>query len=398
MSTARDAVAVTGIGIKSPLGCNLDAVQRSLEECRSCLSPLSLFDIDIQPAPTVCQITGALHVQNRKGFRYSRTDQLAILSARDAAGSIRDMTQCGVVLATTVGGLTAVRPAVASDPRGCYRGGDFSLLTSYQPGHVTDAVAADLGTAGPRCALSVACASGAIAISTGAQMLLDGSTSLVLAGGSDALCRFTLSGFNALQALDPDPCIPFDCERKGLNIGEGAAILAMEPLPAARERGAGVIAVLRGWGMSNDAYHPTAPHEGGAGLALCMERAMRKAGIGPNDVDFVNAHGTGTPLNDAAEAKAYERVFRDRREAIPVSSTKSYVGHNLAAAGAIEAVATIASLRSGLLFPTLRLKNPLDSNNVDWIKRQPRRTRPSVGMTVSAGFGGSNACLIFSLA
>jgi 3-oxoacyl-[acyl-carrier-protein] synthase II len=156
------------------------------------------------------------------------------------------------------------------------------------------------------------------------------------------------------------------------------------------------LAVLRGWAMTNDAFHPTAPHDQGRGLTACMLSAMKMAGVTPDEVGYVNAHGTGTPLNDGAETKAYESAFGVRSRPIPVSSTKSYFGHCLGAAGALEAAVTISAIRSGTLFPTLRLNDPIDSPYIDWLVREPRYESLPLAMTVSAGFGGSNAVLIFA--
>jgi 3-oxoacyl-(acyl-carrier-protein) synthase len=234
-----------------------------------------------------------------------------------------------------------------------------------------------------------------MAIALAANMLLDGAAPMVLAGGSDGLCPFTLSGFNSLQALDAEPCRPFDRNRKGLNIGEGAAVLVLETSDHAARRAAPVLAVLRGWAMSNDASHPTAPHKDGAGLALCIGRALEMAACGIDEVGYVNAHGTGTPLNDIAETRAYESAFAGRRRPIPVSSTKSYFGHCLGAAGALEAAITVLAMRNGALFPTLRLSDPIESDQVDWLRGELRRQPLPVAMSVSAGFGGSNAALVF---
>ena len=218
---------------------------------------------------------------------------------------------------------------------------------------------------------------------------------MILAGGSDALCPFTLSGFNSLQALDAEPCRPFDQNRKGLNLGEGSAVLVMETLASAKARGAEGLAVLCGWAMTNDASHPTAPHKEGIGLAACIRLAMEMASVGADEIGYVNAHGTGTPLNDIAETHAYEAAFRERSSPIPVSSTKSYFGHCLGAAGALEAAITIMAIHSGALLPTLRLTDPIASPGVDWLRGEVRRQPLPLAMSVSVGFGGSNAALIF---
>jgi 3-oxoacyl-[acyl-carrier-protein] synthase II len=252
-----------------------------------------------------------------------------------------------------------------------------------------------LGIHGPRCAVSAACASSAMAIALAANMLLDGAAPMMLAGGSDALCPFTLSGFSSLQALDPKPCRPFDQNRSGLNLGEGAAVLVLETLAGAAAHNANILAVLRGWAMTNDAFHPTAPHEQGNGLADCMRLAMKVAEVSGDEIGYVNAHGTGTPLNDIAETHAYEAVFHGRSRPIPVSSTKSYFGHCLGAAGALEAAITIAAVRCGALLPTLRLTDPIVSPGVDWLRGEVRRESLPLAMSVSAGFGGSNTALIF---
>ena len=270
--------------------------------------------------------------------RYSRTDQLAVLAARDAiANSGRDISSfrdSGVLMANTVGGLTEIDAGIAKDPAAWFRHpGRLSRGTSFPIAHVADAVGEHFGIRGPRCAISVACASGAMSIALAANMLLDRAAPVILAGGSDPLCAFTLSGFNFPASVRSKSHRPFDQNRNGLNLGEGSAVLVLETLAGATARNAKVLAVLRGWAMTNDAFHTTAPHKEGNGLADCIRLSMEMAEVGGDEIGYVNAHGTGTPLNDSAEANAYDNAFRGRKQPIPVSSTKSYIGHCLGAAG-----------------------------------------------------------------
>jgi 3-oxoacyl-(acyl-carrier-protein) synthase len=398
MNDPLKTIVVTGVGVVSPYGIGMERLQAGVLSGKCCLEPAK----DLYPGfvGSTAHI-GDLPLQAEDaGFRYSRSDRLAMLAARDAVanldGGSAAFRECGVVMASTVAGLSEIDPAIAEDPAGWYRrGGGLARATTYPPSRVADSVGEHLGVYGPRCAVSAACASGAMAIALSANLLLDGAAPMMLAGGSDALCPFTLSGFNSLQALDAEPCRPFDQNRKGLNLGEGAAVLVLERLDGALARHANVLAVLRGWAMTNDAFHSTAPHAQGNGLADCMRLCMEMAEVSGEEIGYVNAHGTGTPLNDIAETHAYEAVFGGRSSPIPVSSTKSYFGHCLGAAGALEAAITIAAVRCDALLPTLRLTDPIESASVNWLRGEVLRQTLPLAMSVSAGFGGSNAALIF---
>lgn len=400
MDRGSGRVAITGIGVISPFGAGFDAMSDGLLQRRSCLAPLTIFDSGLESVPMVGEVRELPAISEHKGFRLSRTDRLAVLAALDAAKAVsgaRDFAESGAVIATTVGGLTEILPSILANPAHYYHAGGFASVTAYPAYHPADAVGAWLGLHGPCWGVSVACASGAVAIALAAASVLAGEVPMMLAGGSDALASYTLSGFNSLQALDPDPCCPFDKNRKGLNLGEGAAVFVLETVEHAMARQAPILAFLRSWAMTNDAFHQTAPDEQGRGLAQCITESMTMAGLGPDAISYVNSHGTGTPLNDVAEVKAYESAFQARRLPIPVSSTKSYFGHCLGAAGALEAGVTIASMRNSALFPTLRLADPIESPAVDWLAGEPRHQALLFAMTVSAGFGGSNASLIFEL-
>jgi len=393
----QKTIVVTGVGVVSPYGIGLDCLQAGMLSGNCCLDPAK----DLYPGfeGTTAQVRELPFPAEGFNSRYSRTDRLAALAAQDAVaasdGEISAFRDAGVVMASTVAGLTEIDPGIAADPAGWYRRGGLARAASYPVARVADAVGEHLGVRGPRCAVSVACASGAMALALAANLLLDGAAPMIFAGGSDALCPFTLSGFNSLQALDPSPCRPFDQNRKGLNLGEGAAVLVLETLARATARNANVLAILRGWAMTNDAFHPTAPQQQGNGLADCMRLAMEMSEVSCDEIGYVNAHGTGTPLNDIAEAHAYEAAFRGRCRPIPVSSTKSYFGHCLGAAGALEAAITIVAIRCGALFPTLRLTDPIESPGIDWLRGDVRHQPLPLAMSVSAGFGGSNTALIF---
>jgi 3-oxoacyl-[acyl-carrier-protein] synthase II len=399
MPDPRETIVVTGVGVVSPYGIGLDCLQAGMLSGQCCLQ--SVKD-EVYPGfeGTIAQVLDLPPLAEGSSARYSRTDQLAVLAAKEAiASSVSDRAaflDSGIVMASTLGGLTEIDTGIAEDPATWYRRpGGLVQAASYPFAHVADAVGEHFGIRGPRCAISVACASGAVAIALAANMLLDRAVPIVLAGGSDPLCPFTLSGFNSLQALDPNPCTPFDQNRKGLNLGEGAAVLILETLAGATARNANVLAVLRGWAMTNDAFHPTAPQKEGNGLADCIRLSIEMAEVSGDDIGYVNAHGTGTPLNDSAEANAYETAFRGRKRPVPVSSTKSYFGHCLGAAGALEAAITIMAVRAGALIPTLRLTNPIESPGVDWLRGEVKRQPLPLAMSASSGFGGSNTVLIF---
>jgi 3-oxoacyl-[acyl-carrier-protein] synthase II len=392
-------IVVTGVGIVSPYGIGLDCLQGGMLAGKSCLERAK---DEVYPGfeGTIAKVPDLPSLAEYSSPRYSRTDQLAMMATEDAiANSGCDRStffDSGIVMASTLGGLTEIDTGIAKDSAAWYRRpGGLLRAAAYPFAHVADAVGKRFGILGPRCAISVACASGAMAIALAANMLLDGAAPIMLAGGCDPLCPFTLSGFSSLQALDPNPCTPFDQNRKGLNLGEGAAVLVLETLARATARNAKVLAVLRGWAMTNDAFHATAPQTDGNGLADCIRLSMEMAEVSGDDIGYVNAHGTGTPLNDSAETNAYETAFRGRNRPIPVSSTKSYFGHCLGAAGSLEAAITIMAVRSGALLPTLRLTNPIESPGVEWLRGEVKRQPLPLAMSASSGFGGSNTVLIF---
>jgi 3-oxoacyl-(acyl-carrier-protein) synthase len=390
---------VTGIGAISPYGQGWETLLEGLTACRSGIGPIPSAENPLDNVPAVGRVSVPLEMEPPAGFRLSRTDRLALMAAREAGAALpereEDRRGCAVVVSTTVGGLSDIDPGSMREPARYYRSGGLGPTSTYPVSHAADCVAAALGLGGPRLGLSVACASGAMAIAVAAALIEEGRVAVALAGGTDALASFTLAGFNALQALDREPCRPFCQTRAGLNLGEGAAMLVLEDAGHARARGATVLAWLAGWAFSNDAFHPTAPDDEGRGLALSMERAMQSAAVRPDDVGYLNAHGTGTVLNDAAEVKAYEKAFAARSRPLPVSSTKSHIGHTLGAAGAIEAVITLLALRTGTLFPTLRLEHPIETERVELLRSSARPSPMEVAMSVSAGFGGSNASLVF---
>jgi 3-oxoacyl-[acyl-carrier-protein] synthase II len=399
LTDPHKTIVVTGIGVVSPYGIGLDCLQAGMLAGKCCLERTTNV---VYPGfdGSVAQVRGLPLLSENSGVRVSRTDQLAVMAVQDAMASSgcdsSTFRESGIVMASTLGGLTEIDTGIAEDPAAWYRRpGGLLRAASYPFAHVADAVGEHFGMHGPRCAISVACASGAMAIAIAANMLLEGSAPIILAGGSDPLCPFTLSGFNSLQALDPNPCCPFDQNRKGVNLGEGSAVLILETLAGATARNANILAVLRGWAMNNDAFHPTAPQKDGSGLADCVRLSMQMAAVRGDEIGYVNAHGTGTPLNDTAEANAYETAFRGRNRPIPVSSTKSYFGHCLGAAGALEAAVTIMAIRSGALIPTLRLTNPIESLGIDWLRGEVKRQPLPLAMSASSGFGGSNTVLIF---
>ncbi len=392
-------IAITGVGATSPYGDGVGALFKGLSSDTPALSPLSLFDTPLEYVPVVGQVRHAVEQAPPGRMPMSRTDRLALMAAREATAGLRAHVElrnrCAVVFASTVGGLSDLPPAMVGDPPEYYRRAGLDVASTYPVFHVCDSVAAALELGGARVGVSVACASGAIAIAMGAQMIRDGRARVALAGGSDALCATTLAGFNALQALDTQACRPFCETRAGLNIGEAAAAVLLEDLEHARARGAGVLGVLSGWAFNNDAYHSTAPDAEGRGLASCITLALAAADVATDRVGYVNAHGTGTALNDVAELQAYERAFAGRSRPVPVSSTKGHFGHTLGAAGAIEAIVALQAVRHGLVFPTMRLRKPLESKHVDFVRDRTRNEEVQTAISVSAGFGGSNACLVF---
>jgi 3-oxoacyl-[acyl-carrier-protein] synthase II len=240
-----------------------------------------------------------------------------------------------------------------------------------------------------------ACSSSATAIGYAGDRIRLGHVDVALAGGAEGLCRLTFLGFNALRATSPEPCRPFDRDRKGLNLGEGAAILVLESLEHAQARGARIYALLGGYGITADAHHMTAPHPEGDGAARAMEAALADAGLRPDQVGYVNAHGTATPHNDAAESKAIHRVFGAHAPSLCVSSIKSMVGHTLGAAEAIEAVASCLTIHERFVPPTVNLETPDPSFGLDFVPKEARSIEVQALLSNSFAFGGNNTTLAF---
>jgi 3-oxoacyl-[acyl-carrier-protein] synthase II len=399
-------IVVTGVGAVSGYGWGAAALWQGLRSGRTAVGPFDRFDHQGHRTHVAAQApaeNGAAADDHH--HMASLADLFALAAAREA------LAQAGLA-AAGAGLAPGLRAALffGSSTGGIFESESFfdeltrdaarrrarlDLLRSQQTSGPGEAVARALGVGGPVLTISSACASATLAIGRGLEALRSGEVDVALVGGADSLCRMTYAGFNSLRAVDSEPCRPFRGERAGLSIGEGAALLVLEPLPAARARGARPLAWLAGAAASCDAYHMTAPDPSGGGVARAIRGALVDAGVEPAAVDFVNAHGTGTPLNDAAEWQALRAVFGERAARLPVTSTKGCVGHLLGSAGAIEAVATVLCLLHGEVHPTPGA-GPVDpACPVDLVLGEGRPVAVTgAALSANFAFGGSNAALL----
>jgi 3-oxoacyl-[acyl-carrier-protein] synthase II len=395
-------VAVTGAGIICSIGRNKDEVWTSIRESRSGIRKLTRFPGETFPTDLAAEVDAViapkLPIGRGEARRLSRSDLLAVIAASEAiaeangAGAARPLSMDRAIVSsgTSTGGLLEGEDYYFTRLVRGRRRAPASRVLQQPTSGPSDAVARVFNAAGGVVSNATACASAGAAIGMAADYLRSRHADVAIAGGSDALCRLTYSGFNVLQAVDPEPCSPFGASRKGINLGEGAAYIVLERWDDAVARGARILAELCGYGATCDAHHPTAPHEDGRGAEAAMRAAIAESGVCA--VDYVNAHGTGTLLNDSAETRAIAAAVGPK---VPVSSTKSFFGHTLGASGAVEAVITVLALMHQLAPPTLRLDKAADDCPLDYIPHTPRPLTMTNALSNTFGFGGSNVSLLF---
>src|SRR5205085_1335962 len=395
-SSKRARVAVVAAGIVSPLGFGMEDTLQSLREAKDCVSPVTAFPVDRCRCQTAGQVAnGPLAEANQLTAhpeRLHRVARMMILALRDAMEQAGDFQPELTVVGTTSGGMTFGEQYY----RGLKTNGSSSsrhaptLIANYTPQKpVMDAQEA-FGIVAPCQIIANACASGTNAIGHAFNCVRSGRYQRVLTGGYDAISELVFVGFDSLQASSPDRCRPFDSERTGMVLGEGAAVLALENLETAQARGATILAEIVGYGISTDNFHLTQPDPSGSGARRAMEAALESAGILPGEIDYINAHGTATPFNDAAEGKAIGELFNG----VPVSSTKGMMGHSLGAAGAIEAVISLLAIQNQLLPPNINFRQGDAGLDLNIVANNSRPGKLRTVLSNSFGFGGTNASVI----
>jgi 3-oxoacyl-[acyl-carrier-protein] synthase II len=401
-------VAVTGIGVKAPGGVDVDSFWASLTSGESAAGPIEGIDATNLPVRFACEVKGfdpEAYVSKKEARRLDRVTQLGIGAAFDAhesAGALEaDPARCAVIFGTGIGGLMTLEQQVHTIIDKGPRAVSPMLVPMLMPNATAGHIAMQLGWTGPNLCIATACAASANAIGEAARLIRDGDADVVLTGGTEAVvtqtCVAAFSRMTALSSRNDDPkraSRPFDADRDGFVMGEGAGALVLERWDRAEARGATILGELAGYGRNADAYHITAPSPGGAGATACMQQAISDAGLDPSEIGHVNAHGTSTPLNDAAEAEAIRKVFGDAPP--PVTSTKGVTGHTIGAAGGVEAVASILTIQRREIPPTANLERLGDDIQLDVVHGSPRPFDPAPILSNSFGFGGHNASLVFT--
>lgn len=407
----RRRVVVTGMGIISPLGLCVKDFWESLKAGVSGADRISVFDPSGYPTQIAHEVKGfdpTQYVDPKEARRMSRVIHFAIAATREALDQARfeidrdNGFDVGAILGTGIGSFSTVeRECRVLFERGGMRINPF-FLPMMLPNMVSGQVARLFGAKGYSSAISTACASGAHAIGEATEVIRRGAAEVMIAGGSEAsVCEFALAAFCVMRALstrnhEPKRASrPFDLERDGFVPSEGCGVLVLESLEHAVGRGATVLAEVIGYASTCDAYHVVAPDPTGEGAARAMALALRDAGIEPTGVDYINAHGTSTPLNDKIETLAIKRVFGDYAYKVPISATKSMIGHLIGAAGPVEAVACIQTINESIIHPTINYETPDPECDLDYVPNVAREARVDVALSNSFGFGGHNACLVF---
>jgi 3-oxoacyl-[acyl-carrier-protein] synthase II len=413
-------VVVTGMGLVTPLGIGLDHVWNRLVAGESGIGAIQSFDVSDLPS----RIAGQVPRGDRESGRFNaddwvpskdqrRMDEFIVYALAAAAQAVEDSgwqpaseeerERTGVMIGSGIGGLPGITEgAITIHERGPRRISPYFIpasLINLASGHVS----IRYGFKGPNHAVVTACSTGAHAIGDAARLIMLDDADVMICGGTEAaICRLGIAGFAAARALStgfnddpPRASRPWDRDRDGFVMGEGAGILVLEEYEHARSRGARIYAEVLGYGMSGDAYHLTAPSEDGSGAYRSMRNALRSARLPADSIDYINAHGTSTPLGDEIELGAVKRLFGDHAYKLSMSSTKSAIGHLLGAAGSVEAIFAILAVRDGIVPPTLNLENPSPSCDLDLVPKTARERRVRYALSNSFGFGGTNASLIF---
>ena len=408
----RNRVVVTGLGVMSPLGESVNEFWDSLVTGKSGIGKITLCDTDEFPNDIAGEVTGfdpGQYIDPKEAKRMARFSQMAVAAAsvaiEDAKINISDEDpwRLGVLIGNGNGGF----PTTQDNADILFKRGAMKMSPFFVPMILPNMAAANVsrvfGLKGYTNTVITACAAGNQAIGEAAEVIRRGTADVVVAGGCEAgISRLGLGGFHVIRALsrykgDPSKASrPFDLERDGFVPGEGAGILILENLEHALNRGANIFAEIVGYGISSDAYHAVQPDETGEGAAKAIELALRDANIEVADIDYINAHGTSTPLNDASETKAIKKVFKEHSYKVPISSTKSMTGHILGGAGAIEGVAAVKTIESGIIHPTINLNNLDENCDLDYVPGISRKTKVNKVLSNNFGFGGQNACVVYS--
>ena len=399
------------MGILCPLGLDIPTTWGNLVAGKSGIDYITLFDagsLDTKIAGEVKGFEPANYMSRKDAHRMDRFAQLAVAASLEAVEQARleinssNQHDIGVLIGSGIGGLTTLfEQARVLIEKGPQRVSPF-LVPMMIANMASAQVSIALHAKGPNFCTTSACSSGSDAIGAGCELIKHGDAEVMIVGGSDAIINpLGVAAFNALKALstrNSEPQLasrPFDAERDGFVIGEGAAVLVLESLAHAQKRGASILAEILSYGATGDSYHITQPIENGEGAIKAIQRALKKAGITPSEVDYINAHGTSTPINDLTETKAIKAAFGDYAYRIPVSSTKSMTGHLIGCAGAAEAVICVLVVQHGVIPPTINLTHPDPECDLDYVPNVARQAKVTTALSNSFGFGGHNSVLVF---
>lgn len=419
---SKRRVVITGIGAVTPLAANINTSWKKLINSESGLGNITIFD----PIESPCKIAGEVkmalngetddilfnpdkYIEPKEQRKMDRFIHLGIAAAEQAiadsgwvAQSDEDKFRTGVMIGSGIGGLPMIEKTVV----GMKEKGIRKISPFFIPASLINLASGQVsikhGFMGPNHAVVTACASGSHAIGDSMRMIEHGDADVMVCGGAEsAICEVGIGGFAALRALstnfNDNPTAgsrPWDKDRDGFVMGEGAGVLVLEEYEHAKKRGAKIYAEVLGYGLSGDAYHITAPESSGSGAARAMQMALRNANLNPDQIDYINAHGTSTPMGDEIEVTAVKRVFGEHAYKLSMSSTKSSIGHLLGAAGSVEAIFCVLALRDNVAPPTLNLENPSDSCDIDLVAKTAKNRKIDIALSNSFGFGGTNASLV----
>ncbi len=408
--TERKRVVVTGMGAMTPLGETVDEYWSNLIQGKSGIGPMTQADPTGFPTTIAGEVRSfdpVTYIDAKEARRMARFAQFSVaasLRAAESAGlnaSNMIPEESGVVLGNGNGGLpTTEEQAHVLFERGGMKESPF-FIPMILPNMAAAQISRILGLKGYSNTVITACAAGTQGIGEGAEVIRRGAAKVVFAGGTEAgICQLSLGGFSVMRALstnndDPTKASrPFEANRDGFVPGEGAGILVLEEMEHAISRGANILAEIVGYGVSSDAFHPVHPDENGEGAARAMQWAIADAGLAPKDIDYINAHGTSTPVNDAIETLAIKLVFGDGAYHVPISSTKSMIGHAMGGSGGVEAVVAVKTIQTGIIHPTINYEVSDPACDLDYVPNEARKKDVSTVLSNSFGFGGQNACLV----